>query len=1547
MTYGSSGRADRPEPQEGVVPLVAVTYTAEVLGDRPVVRLVEANLREAEDLTLRVVGLTAEEGRDSPVVGHAAQRALGFPEWPMVTDPAKARLALDTADQLTRAMRRAASSRQATARAVEAIAVDLGRVAPHFLPTFYEEAARGMLAVEQTHFAGRFFAKAREAERVHALGIDEDRQAASFLEFALAGAITTKELTAESKALLDRLEPHEALDRFTTLARERAWAGSPPYASMWTDVRRIAKAAGDKAAEGEVLRDLLASPSIARAPKGFWSSSRTAITRLAHADDWVQERLLELVPEWGRWTGMDHDFWIDLLTDAGALDLVTAGLADATAWVQRICSHAPYSQRLAQVILTLGDQLRGSRVDLDGGANYSADPEILEALLAVGATLNTEVIKRVHFRAWIRRRDRGDIPHLAAHADLADKVALGEHVSRDLPILLNYAGTRELLRRYASTDLPEALSLPAFERVMTRSLPLVTPESVPVLADQLEPVFQTMQPPKVIADVLRLGLPAEMSWPMLESVVQRARAEQPGADVSLTLSWPAVGVVVGDSVTFVDGDRVVAAHTVGQGRDHSFTLVKGDVLAHFGTGGRGPGASSAVQWASSPGVPLDPGPVFGLAGGLLTHEVPGGRLNHLGILRPGEEMPEDAQYRSHILSDGRGFWVADNPMLSLDPGTGRRGRESSVPPVLTDLARRHVGGGRRLNPGRSLLAPVTPTTAGSRVSTAHGLHCVVVLSEGYDLRSLVLADGTRVDLPHDAAGGQTPWVVERPGGGRWLVRDDALHDLASGQEIGEFRDGWGMTHPVSLLPAAAWHQLQVRDESASRRLRSIGQEQAGRLWDAIVAVQAQDPRLDVWTLLRELTGPDSRAMAVAADILRTTDATLCREVVTAASWAGWRASWWFHEMQPAREEARRGEAAGTKPEALETLPLPVTDLGGLAAMYTGPTYSTGPHFIRMIAGRLGLGPDAEHRRHSWPTLPWHVLAHGRAALFLAASPFRTREELESIAGLIGAMHDGGLMTEVRPGWVPTSVIRAPGGTRHGEGSVVSAETPAGSDEGRVLLLDRDHWGSDVVPDLVPVLVRGQASVVRGLPITWPQTQDAFEVAALIPVLERLLEHGPSSWDPASAEALAERTGWTRPMASLLLAGPSDMWDPRSNFLSKDVREALGLTVAEAEVARVELRRIHRDIVPLPVLLGAGVPVEDPARIVAGPDVEGIVKVWNDHVPHDEGRPRLPPEVLVEASKAMGEDWRLERLRGGKAPTMADLHVLLWFAYRLPRDSPMREWVADSLDDVRQALRATSTRVRIAEVGAYFAGARARGRRSLGLPESQPGAPQREFALGELTLVEENGCDRIYVVPSQVTDWDTLLDQIRGLRRLPINSGPSWELELLVDDRLDRLIADLRTCEDAEHHDPRVSVPDVVDDVTSVLGLSEDAATYWLQLLALADPTDRNVRDWNGWTSPRRKKAGGELLDRGLVVEAKRARAGRSLFLPGGWLEAKPPHLPLEEWKAVPFALLDEPKVAPALGVVVPFDPIADLFRRAWARWNDGDRPGSTESTEDA
>ncbi len=83
---------------------------------------------------------------------------------------------------------------------------------------------------------------------------------------------------------------------------------------------------------------------------------------------------------------------------------------------------------------------------------------------------------------------------------------------------------------------------------------------------------------------------------------------------------------------------------------------------------------------------------------------------------------------------------------------------------------------------------------------------------------------------------------------------------------------------------------------------------------------------------------------------------------------------------------------------------------------------------------------------------------------------------------------------------------------------------------------------------------------------------------------------------------------------------------------------------------------------------------------------------------------------------------------------------------------------------------------------------------------------------------------------------------------------------------------------------------------------------------------------------RLKAARAELAATDLVVSAVRARAGRSLFLPGGWSEQKGRGLPVEQWKL--------PMYGPFLCALVPVEPAAELFARAWRRTLDGDVPAS-------
>lgn len=134
-------------------------------------------------------------------------------------------------------------------------------------------------------------------------------------------------------------------------------------------------------------------------------------------------------------------------------------------------------------------------------------------------------------------------------------------------------------------------------------------------------------------------------------------------------------------------------------------------------------------------------------------------------------------------------------------------------------------------------------------------------------------------------------------------------------------------------------------------------------------------------------------------------------------------------------------------------------------------------------------------------------------------------------------------------------------------------------------------------------------------------------------------------------------------------------------------------------------------------------------------------------------------------------------------------------------------------------------------------------------------------------------------------------------------------------------------------DPRHSCPELVERAAKELGVGADAAALYLQLATLAAPTDRNVRRWNGWSAKQHGQARAELLATGAVVEAKRARAGRTLFLPGNWTEIDAPHLPLERAKLathVVCPLYGNRILAPFVRVL-PTAPLHEMFAEAWER----------------
>jgi hypothetical protein len=142
----------------------------------------------------------------------------------------------------------------------------------------------------------------------------------------------------------------------------------------------------------------------------------------------------------------------------------------------------------------------------------------------------------------------------------------------------------------------------------------------------------------------------------------------------------------------------------------------------------------------------------------------------------------------------------------------------------------------------------------------------------------------------------------------------------------------------------------------------------------------------------------------------------------------------------------------------------------------------------------------------------------------------------------------------------------------------------------------------------------------------------------------------------------------------------------------------------------------------------------------------------------------------------------------------------------------------------------------------------------------------------------------------------------------------------------------------EQH-PAASVPRLVDKVAARLDVSKDAAGLYLQYLALLWPTPKNLAMWNGWHAKRLAAANAELESRELILEAKRERAQRPYFLPGGWEALKSPHPPMESWKLPLYGRRTvEGAAVPAMVRFAALAPFHLMFERAWQRIEAGDVP---------
>jgi hypothetical protein len=1688
---GTTGREDADV-------LTVRTYTHPALDERRIVRLVPGTLGEAEDLALEFLGLVREP--ETPEVGQVRRETLGFPAWALVNDPANGHHALALVKDVER-LARQAKSRPGTAKeGFEALGERLGRAVPHFLPTFYEQAARVFLQHENTTYAAAFFGKAREAERVHALTVDEERQRAVFLEFAFAGALTVKALKEHVKALATRLSPADAWAQFRQLTVERCAAGMPPYASLPQDARGLIKAAGLNrvAEECSLVADLLASPAAVRAPASFWNTYRPTLVVLTEQQPAVRARLLEIMPAGLGRTVEDDEFWLALLAETGA-DLLLTGEAEAAAdggdaaagvdaadWLSRWALHRKHGSSVSDrspatlaLVKRMAPRLRaqGRPVDLFTGRWHAgADLDLLDLCVAQGVPLTPPGADQDVFlplSRWLQdtRPGRRDLTATAAHPSHRRLLYLSAGTLSghrpDAKLLEGLAGhpvLADVLREWlddAADELTAAAGLPAARTALERLRPFRTVAARVSPAAVAKAAAHEVAP--LLGRTLRAGIPDELGWPALDEALRRLDAEtRRDRDDTLSVeeAWPALilarrhkAIVVGPEEILLEHDLRLPVE-LDRWQRPSFRYTDGELLVMWRQDGKPFGYWSArpsevfplggeqiPRWYSGSSVAGEPSiPLPG--GGRAT----GGRALHAGdtVVPPGRP----------VLGDGTSYWRQGRQgrqqvWLEYDPATGTHGR-ASLPAFLQAGIRE----GATVLQQHCAVLPLRPGLEHSPFGTDGTVLGRWVRREGEGAEARTTAgtpDGRTVTLPTGPGRvtgvplgalrlpGAEPVVVALHRQVALYTGDDASGALELGRVTplergGEFAAGTRLVPPVDF-----WHALRPRDEGSSAILRALSDEQAEELVRAGAQALAE------------------RAASVAAAGLTTAAATAATATATAAGTSTGTSAAAATTGNTTRGNTTTGSAGATGTATGKPV-IPTADEVVREAVSRCLPALTEPHLLTGVASlvravlRLAEStaafvtppverPQGERRRtegmfadyspdggddqtvreavegfahlHGWSgsgaqytvlrqiravnhvlsgkpadgkplpanarltfatggwrsddfTIPgiglvWpSVLGALRPLAYRVASPTVTDAHREALLLLFEAVTDGPLAA---PGGALREVLLSePHDKQERAGQVLRREgrtvvvlgcQRVDVQSGRVNWLALDHDPAGVFGAVAHFTLEQETA-----------RPPAFPADALAAVTRLVRDKGAAPWQAEAPEALAAATrGGLGPLqAALLLAGKPPQ-------LTDEVIAATGLKPRQKEIGDGLLGSLGAD--DRAALIGALLP-ENPGDLwTSGPDTGAAGRVWEERLgalvrlPEDlvgnlslSGTPMGSAEEILNPGRTpwlsrttvqrADKDGNLvpedARALPGRYDLTRAVAALAGLAYSLPYGHPLRAALPEGLAALRRRVADPGLLLDLDVTWAEKGGATSiQLRKAYGLPATGGADAEGLTRLGEALVLRPWYQDQeaVLVRPAGLTGPDdAVFELVEGLVGTGRGAGLR-ALRTILGDELARAVATGTGTgpEDPAGYaqDPAVSVPELVSEVAGAHRLSEDAAALYLQLLALPDPTDRNCARWTGWKPARTKKARAELAATGLVVEAKRPRAGRTLFLPCGWYDHKAPALPVEVWKEGLYPIRDHSRA-------VPLVPLPDLFRRAWDRVRSGDAPAYEELT---
>lgn len=563
-------------PQGQTQHLTAAAYT---LPGRTIVRLVPEALTEAEDRTLDTIG--AQPVSHAPV-GYTTPRAIGFPAWPILSDPDNAHHALHLVGELEWARRRAGSAKNTVKQRLNQLAATLSASAPHFVPTLLEEAARIFAAADNLTYATQMFNQARETERTRSLAVDDQRHRAMFQEFTALGVVGIKALRAEAQAAPARDgDPHGVLDYLIDLNATRLRAGHEPYRGLVKDLRAAGKIAGLGAAETDdrFFDAVVDIPAVLHAPADFLSGMRDSLVRYARTRPAARALLARIHPR-----EMNTDEYLALLEESGTVAELRADPQAWAEWLLELIAQMPQRPdrqgTLVDQVLDTREQLAGHEVQLP--LQY-VDLDVLDALLECGVRIagpeSDLWYHSVNWSSWLQATN--GVRARALDYVAADPV-LGEDARQALrsaeirshaDILLATSGTRQILddvlQRHRQLRDGPALSVAGLREFHATAADLAQPPIAEHLPEPLREVLD-VDAVELLQHSVRGGVLAELTWPAAEEAIRRLCAQAGTEKYRLFSTYPAVAVVAGRHLEVIDGDQVIASGQLPEDMDWIF-----------------------------------------------------------------------------------------------------------------------------------------------------------------------------------------------------------------------------------------------------------------------------------------------------------------------------------------------------------------------------------------------------------------------------------------------------------------------------------------------------------------------------------------------------------------------------------------------------------------------------------------------------------------------------------------------------------------------------------------------------------------------------------------------------------------------------------------------------------------------------------------------------------------------------------------------------------------------------------------------------------------